>query len=94
MARTRLAYNVANRRHQQLVRQQQQRTAAAKEQQRITATRDLEIYRPRYRGIKVKFLLPQTHQRKQVKYRGNVVRELNVRRRAVFHQCRKRVYHN
>ena len=92
--RTRLAYNVANRRHQQLVRQQQQRTAVAKEQQRITATRDLEIYRPRYRGIKVKFLLPQTHQRKQVKYRGNVVRELNVRRRAVFHPCRKRVYYN
>ena len=93
--RTRLAYNVANRRHQQLVRQQQQRTAVAKEQQRITATRDLEIYRPRYRGIKVKFLLPQTHQRKQVKSRGlGNIRQLNVRRRAVFHPCRKRVDYN
>lgn len=53
MARTRLAHNVANRRQQQLTPQQHHRAAARKEQQRVTATKHLEICRPRYRDIEM-----------------------------------------
>ena len=89
MARRKLTKRARDAMQQEAVRRQQSQMAPGKEMWMIESTKRHGNFKGR--DIKIKLLLLQTFHKKQVKKDGRVVREMIVRRHAVFTPRKKKI---